>query len=54
MFSGQAAHRRPLNGGTYNLVIATTEVVQAVTAAMQHFDIGNHHFPSLARNPASL
>jgi acetylornithine/succinyldiaminopimelate/putrescine aminotransferase len=38
-----------LNGGTYNLGHRNTEVVQAVTAAMQHFDIGNHHFPSLAR-----
>src|SRR6201984_1337455 len=25
------------------------EVAAAVTAAMQRFDIGNHHFPSLAR-----
>jgi acetylornithine/succinyldiaminopimelate/putrescine aminotransferase len=38
-----------LNGGTYNLGHRNSEVVQAVTAAMQHFDIGNHHFPSLAR-----
>jgi len=38
-----------LNGGTYNLGHRNTEVVQAVTAAMHHFDIGNHHFPSLAR-----
>ena len=38
-----------LNGGTYNLGHRNPEVVQAVTAAMQHFDIGNHHFPSLAR-----
>jgi len=38
-----------LNGGTYNLGHRNPEVVQAVTLAMQHFDIGNHHFPSLAR-----
>ena len=38
-----------LNGGTYNLGHRNPEVVAAVTAAMQHFDIGNHHFPSLAR-----
>jgi acetylornithine/succinyldiaminopimelate/putrescine aminotransferase len=38
-----------LNGGTYNLGHRNPEVVQAVTAAMQRFDIGNHHFPSLAR-----
>ena len=38
-----------LNGGTYNLGHRNPEVVQAVTVAMQHFDMGNHHFPSLAR-----
>src|SRR4051812_32958375 len=38
-----------LNGGTYNLGHRNPEVVQAVAAAMSHFDIGNHHFPSLAR-----
>ncbi len=38
-----------LNGGTYSLGHRNPEVVQAVTAAMQYFDIGNHHFPSLAR-----
>jgi acetylornithine/succinyldiaminopimelate/putrescine aminotransferase len=38
-----------LNGGTYNLGHRNPEVVQAVMLAMQHFDIGNHHFPSLAR-----
>src|SRR3984957_17904300 len=38
-----------LNGGTYNLGHRNPEVASAVTAAMQRFDIGNHHFPSLAR-----
>lgn len=38
-----------LNGGTYNLGHRNPEVIQAVTAAMEHFDIGNHHFPSMAR-----
>ena len=38
-----------LNGGTYNLGHRNPEVVRAVTQAMQHFDIGNHHFPSMAR-----
>jgi acetylornithine/succinyldiaminopimelate/putrescine aminotransferase len=38
-----------LNGGTYNLGHRNPEVVAAVTAAMAHFDIGNHHFPSMAR-----
>ncbi len=38
-----------LNGGTYSLGHRNPEVVQAITLAMQHFDIGNHHFPALAR-----
>ncbi|MHB8504136.1 MAG: class-III pyridoxal-phosphate-dependent aminotransferase [Acidimicrobiales bacterium] len=38
-----------LNGGTYNLGHRNPEVVAAITAAMAHFDVGNHHFPALAR-----
>src|SRR6201999_4375136 len=38
-----------LNGGTYNLGHRNPDVVAAVRAAMERFDIGNHHFPSLAR-----
>jgi acetylornithine/succinyldiaminopimelate/putrescine aminotransferase len=38
-----------LNGGTYNLGHRNPEVTAAVIAAMEQFDIGNHHFPSLAR-----
>jgi acetylornithine/succinyldiaminopimelate/putrescine aminotransferase len=38
-----------LNGGTYNLGHRNPEVVEAVTEGMRRFDIGNHHFPSLAR-----
>jgi acetylornithine/succinyldiaminopimelate/putrescine aminotransferase len=38
-----------LNGGTYNLGHRNPEVVQALTEAMTRFDIGNHHFPSIAR-----
>ena len=38
-----------LNGGTYNLGHRNPEIVQALTLAMQHLDIGNHHFPSTAR-----
>src|ERR1700745_168615 len=38
-----------LNGGTYNLGHRNPEVAAAVTAGMQRFDIGHHHFPSLAR-----
>jgi acetylornithine/succinyldiaminopimelate/putrescine aminotransferase len=38
-----------LNGGVYNLGHRNTEVLAALRAAMDHFDIGNHHFPALAR-----
>ncbi|GAB3857283.1 aminotransferase class III-fold pyridoxal phosphate-dependent enzyme [Nocardioides maradonensis] len=38
-----------LNGGTYNLGHRNPEVMGAVKAAMDHFDVGNHHFPSMAR-----
>ena len=38
-----------LNGGTYNLGHRNPEVIQVLIEAMDHFDIGNHHFPSLAR-----
>jgi len=38
-----------LNGGTYNLGHRNPELVQAITDGMQYFDVGNHHFPSVAR-----
>ncbi|MGE3830971.1 MAG: aminotransferase class III-fold pyridoxal phosphate-dependent enzyme, partial [Parvibaculaceae bacterium] len=38
-----------LNGGTYSLGHRNPEVVAAVREGMDHFDIGNHHFPSLMR-----
>jgi acetylornithine/succinyldiaminopimelate/putrescine aminotransferase len=38
-----------LNGGTYSIGHRNPEVVQALSVAMDRFDIGNHHFPSLAR-----
>jgi acetylornithine/succinyldiaminopimelate/putrescine aminotransferase len=38
-----------LNGGTYNLGHRNPEVVAAVVEGLGRFDIGNHHFPSLAR-----
>jgi acetylornithine/succinyldiaminopimelate/putrescine aminotransferase len=38
-----------LNGGTYNLGHRNPEIIAAVTEAMEFFDIGNHHFPSVAR-----
>jgi acetylornithine/succinyldiaminopimelate/putrescine aminotransferase len=39
-----------LNGGTYNIGHRNPEVVQAITVAMQRFDIGNHHFPAMTRS----
>ena len=38
-----------LNGGTYNLGHRNPELIAVLNAATQRFDIGNHHFPSLAR-----
>jgi acetylornithine/succinyldiaminopimelate/putrescine aminotransferase len=38
-----------LNGGTYNLGHRNPEVIAAVVEGMERFDLGNHHFPSLAR-----
>lgn len=38
-----------LNGGTYNLGHRNPEVVAALKEAMDHFDMGNHHFPSMGR-----
>ena len=47
--SGRRLIDAHLNGGTYNVGHRNREVVAAVAQAMQRFDIGNHHFPSLAR-----
>lgn len=38
-----------LNGGTYNLGHRNAEIMAALIEGMQHFDVGNHHFPSVAR-----
>ncbi|WP_420843159.1 aspartate aminotransferase family protein [Cryptosporangium phraense] len=38
-----------LNGGTYNLGHRNPDVLAAVKNAMDRFDVGNHHFPSMAR-----
>lgn len=38
-----------LNGGTYNLGHRNPELVGALVTALETFDMGNHHFPSLAR-----
>ena len=36
-----------LNGGTYNLGHRHPELVEALNDGLDHFDMGNHHFPAL-------
>jgi len=38
-----------LNGGTYNLGHRHPELVEVLKAGTNRFDMGNHHFPALAR-----
>ncbi|MDP1602410.1 MAG: aminotransferase class III-fold pyridoxal phosphate-dependent enzyme, partial [Legionella sp.] len=38
-----------LNGGTYNFGHRNRELVGAMKQGLDYFDIGNHHFPALAR-----
>lgn len=38
-----------LNGGTFNLGHRNLELVDTLETAMERFDLGNHHFPSVAR-----
>ncbi len=38
-----------LNGGVFNLGHRNPEVIAALKEALEALDIGNHHFPSLAR-----
>jgi acetylornithine/succinyldiaminopimelate/putrescine aminotransferase len=38
-----------LNGGTYNIGHRHPELVELLNQATRRFDMGNHHFPSLAR-----
>ncbi|MEZ5926098.1 MAG: aminotransferase class III-fold pyridoxal phosphate-dependent enzyme [Hyphomicrobiaceae bacterium] len=38
-----------LNGGTYNLGHRNPELIAVMKAATERFDMGNHHFPALAR-----
>ncbi|MEK4383880.1 aminotransferase class III-fold pyridoxal phosphate-dependent enzyme [Aeribacillus sp. FSL K6-2848] len=38
-----------LNGGTYNLGHRNPEIIDALQEGLKEFDIGNHHFPSVAR-----
>ncbi len=39
-----------INGGTFNLGHRNPEVIAALREALDHLDIGNHHFVSAARN----
>lgn len=38
-----------LNGGTYNLGHRNPEIISTLKMALEKFDIGNHHFPSITR-----
>ena len=38
-----------LNGGTYNLGHRNGELIEVLNAGARRFDMGNHHFPALAR-----
>src|SRR5690625_2729452 len=38
-----------LNGGTYNLGHRNPEIIATLKEGLEHFDIGNHHFPSITR-----
>src|ERR1700722_8790070 len=38
-----------LNGGTYNFGHRNPELIETLKSALDHFDIGNHWFPSVAR-----
>ena len=38
-----------INGGTYNLGHRNPEILSTLREAIEHYDIGNHHFVSVAR-----
>jgi acetylornithine/succinyldiaminopimelate/putrescine aminotransferase len=38
-----------LNGGTFNLGHRNPEIIATLKEALDHFDIGNHHFPAITR-----
>jgi putrescine aminotransferase len=38
-----------INGGTYNLGHRNPEIMATLREAIEYYDIGNHHFPSVAR-----
>lgn len=47
--SGRRLIDMHLNGGTYSIGHRNPEVIQALSEGMKIFDVGNHHFPSVAR-----
>ena len=47
--SGKRLINLHLNGGTFNFGHRHPELVDALNRASELFDIGNHHFPALAR-----
>lgn len=47
--SGKRLIDAHLNGGTFNLGHRNPELIEALEWAMQLVDMGNHHFPALAR-----
>ncbi|MDX2185388.1 MAG: aminotransferase class III-fold pyridoxal phosphate-dependent enzyme [Opitutaceae bacterium] len=47
--SGHRLFDMHLNGGTYNLGHRNPEIIAELKEAMDHFDIGNHHFPAIGR-----
>ncbi len=47
--NGQRLIDLHLNGGTYNLGHRNPELVEVLKAGSERFDMGNHHFPALAR-----
>lgn len=38
-----------LNGGTFNLGHRNPEIIAELKEGLDHFDIGNHHFPAICR-----
>ena len=47
--AGQRLIDLHLNGGTYNLGHRNLEIIAELKEALDHFDMGNHHFPSICR-----
>ncbi len=46
---GQCLIDLHLNGGTYNLGHRNPEIIAELKEALDHFDMGNHHFPAIGR-----